>query len=62
MSTRHLLNETWLIYISELYSVEWFAVNLQVFTKDYQVDSVYVHSHNYRPDPTKPCKGFIAAK
>lgn len=32
MSTRHLLNETWLIYILELYSVEWFAVNLQVFT------------------------------
>lgn len=32
MSTRHLLNETWLIYILEWYSVECFAVNLQVFT------------------------------
>lgn len=62
MSTRHLLNETWLIYILELYSVECFAVNLQVFTQDYQVDVVYIKSHNYRSDPTKPCTGFIAAK
>lgn len=62
MSTRHLLNETWLIYILELYSVECFAVNLQVFTQDYQVDGVYIKSNNYRSDPTKPWTGFIAAK